>query len=164
MYAGGHVESRSARTRQLLGLMGALLLAGCGLRSTAANLYPELVEHEGKKIDRVRFTGTEPFRPDTLQKVVETKPSRCNFLGLPFCVPFTRIGREEHFLNLGRVQKDVETLERFYRLAGYFGTSVTPSVGLVTSTTATPLKLPKSADGTQTRHGQRHRIRVSRAG
>jgi outer membrane protein insertion porin family len=122
------VASRSARTRQLLGLVGALLLAGCGLRSRAADLYPDLVEHEGKKIDHVRFSGTEPFKPDTLLRVIATQPSRCNFLGLPFCVPFTRIGRQEHFVNLGRIQQDVETLERFYRIAGYFGTRVTPSV------------------------------------
>lgn len=122
------MESRSARSRRLLVLIGALTLAGCGMRSRGAELYPELVEHEGKKVDDVRFTGTEPFERDTLLRVVRTLPSRCNFLGLPVCVPFTRIGREEHFLNLGRVQEDVETLERFYRIAGYFGTSVTPSV------------------------------------
>jgi outer membrane protein assembly factor BamA len=122
------VESRSARFRQLLGLIGALTLAACGLRSRAADLYPELVEQEGKKIDDVRFTGTEPFGRDTLLRVVKTLPSRCNFMGLPVCVPFTRIGRQEHFLNLARIQADVETLERFYRIAGYFGTRVTPTV------------------------------------
>jgi hypothetical protein len=98
------VESRSARTRRLLGLAGALAIAGCGLRSTGADLYPELVEHEGKRVDDVRFTDTEPFARDTLLKVIKTQPSRCNFLGIPLCVPFTRIGRDEHFLNLGRIQ------------------------------------------------------------
>jgi outer membrane protein assembly factor BamA len=69
-----------------------------------------------------------PFSRDTLLTLTETQPSRCNFLGLPICVPFTRIGREEHRLSTASVAGDVETLERFYRIAGYFGTRVTPSV------------------------------------
>jgi outer membrane protein assembly factor BamA len=98
------------------------------VRSTAADLYPELAEHAGKRIEAVRFEGTDPFSADTLRKQVRTQPSRCNFLGLPICVPFTRIGREEHRLNLNSIAEDVATIERFYRISGYFGTRVDPRI------------------------------------
>ena len=102
--------------------------AGCGVRSTAADLYPELAEHAGKRIEAVRFENTDPFSADTLRTQVRTQPSRCNFLGLPLCVPFTRIGREIHTLSLNDIAADVEAIERFYRIAGYFGTRVNPEI------------------------------------
>ncbi|MEX1183821.1 MAG: BamA/TamA family outer membrane protein [Gemmatimonadota bacterium] len=113
---------------RLIGLAGAVVLGACSARSTANELYPELAENAGLRIDDVLFENTDPFSADTLLQIVETKPSRCNFLGLPICVPFTRIGREEHRLSPGRVLSDVVALERFYRVAGYFGTRVVPSV------------------------------------
>ncbi|MGH7464068.1 MAG: BamA/OMP85 family outer membrane protein [Longimicrobiales bacterium] len=91
-------------------------------------MYPEIAERSGTRIDEVLFVDPAPFSRDTLLTLTETQPSRCNFLGLPICVPFTRIGREEHRLSTTRVAGDVETLERFYRIAGYFGTRVTPAV------------------------------------
>ena len=91
-------------------------------------MYPDIAERSGARINDVSFTDPAPFSADTLLTLTETQPSRCNFLGLPFCVPFTRIGREEHRLSTARVAGDVETLERFYRIAGYFGTRVTPAV------------------------------------
>jgi outer membrane protein assembly factor BamA len=111
-------------------LLVAALFAttGCAAAGSAARRYPDIAEQTGARIDDVRFEQTAPFPPDTLLTLTVTQPSRCNFLGLPICVPFTRIGREEHFVNVGRVAADVETLERFYRIAGYFGTQVTPSV------------------------------------
>lgn len=115
-------------TRTVLGLTGALVISACGARSAVIEQYPELAEHAGARISDVNFENTEPFGADTLQKVVETRPSRCNFLGLPVCVPFTRIGREEHYLSAGRIGADLEALERFYRVAGYFGTQASPAV------------------------------------
>ncbi|HSK18014.1 MAG TPA: BamA/TamA family outer membrane protein [Longimicrobiales bacterium] len=91
-------------------------------------MYPDIAERSGTRIDDVLFVDPAPFSADTLLTLTQTLPSRCNFLGLPFCVPFTRIGREEHRLSTARVAGDVETLERFYRIAGYFGTRVTPAV------------------------------------
>jgi outer membrane protein assembly factor BamA len=76
----------------------------------------------------VRFENTAPFSSDTLLQLVRTQPSECRFLGLPLCVPFTRIGRVDHRLNLASVRQDVEDLSSFYRVAGYFGTRVEPSV------------------------------------
>lgn len=109
-----------------LGLAAIVVTSGCAT-STAARLYPEIAEHSGASINDVTFVNPAPFSRDTLLTLTETLPSRCNFLGLPICVPFTRIGREEHTLSATAVANDVETLERFYRIAGYFGTRVTPS-------------------------------------
>lgn len=113
---------------RLWGVLTILVVGACGVRSNIADRYPDVAEHAGRLVDDVRFTGTEPFGADTLLTLIQTQPSRCSFLGLPFCVPFTRIGREEHRLSPGRIESDIETLERFYRVAGYFGTRVEPSI------------------------------------
>jgi outer membrane protein assembly factor BamA len=112
----------------LLALACALAAGGCGVRAVAADLYPQVAEHQGRIIRDVNFVGSEPFRADSLQRLVNTQPSRCSFLGIPVCVPFTRIGRQEHRVNVTRVHGDVETLQRFYRIAGYFNTQVEPTV------------------------------------
>jgi outer membrane protein insertion porin family len=105
-----------------------LITSGCAAASSSARRYPDIAARSGARVDAVRFEQTAPFSADTLLTLTQTQPSRCNFLGLPICVPFTRIGREEHRVNVNRIAGDVETLERFYRIAGYFGTRVTPSV------------------------------------
>jgi outer membrane protein assembly factor BamA len=122
---------RWSANRSLLGVLCLLVVGGCGVRSVAADLYPEVAEHQGRLIREVRFEGTAPFRPDSLQRLIDTQPSRCNFLGIPICVPFTRIGRQEHRVNVSRVAGDVATLERVYRIAGYFNTRVDPTVDAV---------------------------------
>jgi outer membrane protein assembly factor BamA len=122
------VESGVARAWRLIGLTSVLLTSACGVRSMAADLYPQVAEHQGSRIREVSFEGTEPFRADTLQRLVDTQPSRCSFLGVPICVPFTRIGRQEHRVNVNRVHSDVQALEQFYRIAGYFGTRVEPRI------------------------------------
>ena len=103
------------------------MLGACAANTRMAELYPDVAENAGRRIERVDFVDPEPFTSDSLQFIVQTKPSRCNFLGLPFCVPFTRIGREEHRLNPARVDADIQALERLYRIEGYFGTRVEPS-------------------------------------
>src|SRR5690606_33041524 len=80
-----------------IGLAAIVVTSGCAT-SEAARAYPEIADRAGARIDDVRFLDAEPFSRDTLLTLTETKPSRCNFLGLPICVPFTRIGREEHHL------------------------------------------------------------------
>jgi outer membrane protein assembly factor BamA len=116
------------RPWRYLSLACALAAGGCGVRSVAAELYPEVAEHQGRRIRDVNYTGADPFRPDSLQRLVDTQPSRCSFLGLPVCVPFTRIGRQEHRVNVARIHSDVQTLERFYRISGYFNTRVEPTI------------------------------------
>jgi outer membrane protein insertion porin family len=109
-------------------LAALLITSGCAAAGSSARRYPDIAAQSGARVSSVRFERNAPFTSDTLLTLTQTQPSRCNFLGLPICVPFTRIGREEHRVNVGRVAGDVETLERFYRIAGYFGTRVTPSV------------------------------------
>lgn len=108
----------------------AWLVAGCTARASTAELYPEVVEHAGRKVEEVRFTGAEPFGRDTLLTMINTQPSRCSFLGLPFCVPFFGWGRQEFHIQPERVRQDVASLARFYRAEGYFGTRVSPEVDL----------------------------------
>ena len=109
-------------------LLLSLVLAGCGVRSAATELYPEVAEHQGRLIREVRLVNTAPFAPDSLQQLIDTQPSRCRFLGIPICVPFTRIGRDEHRVNVARIAQDVQALQQAFRIAGYFGTLVVPEV------------------------------------
>jgi outer membrane protein insertion porin family len=108
--------------------VGVAVPSGCGVRSQAADLYPQVAEHQGARIAEVRFVNPTPFRSDSLRQLIDTQPSRCNFLGLPLCVPLTRIGRQEHRVNVGRVAGDVANLQQAFRIAGYFNTRVTPRV------------------------------------
>jgi outer membrane protein insertion porin family len=117
-----------AGMRQLIGLAAVLLISACGVRSTAADLYPQLAEHQGRRVSEVRFRNPDPFRADSLARLVNTQPSRCRFLGIPICVPFTRIGREEHHVNAARIEGDLASLEQAFRIAGYFNTRVTPDI------------------------------------
>lgn len=105
-----------------------LAVGGCGARAGARERYPALARFEGREIEHVRFVNPEPLSVDTLSSLIETQPSRCTFLALPICIPFTSIGREEHFLDLETLASDVERLEAYYRLRGYFGASVIPVV------------------------------------
>jgi len=119
---------RHAGVLFLVVLAAVVVGTGCGGRSRGAGLYPELVQYSGREIDAVRFEGAEPFGADTLLQLIETQPSQCSLLGLPLCLPFTRIGQQTHRLNLETVRQDVGRLMLFYRASGYFGTEVRPIV------------------------------------
>ncbi len=128
-----HARSRPRFAAVIVGLAATLLitaLTGCNARTTGAALYPQLVAQTGKQISSVEFIGTEPFSPDTLQKLVVTHPSRCDIAGFPTCIPFTSIGRKVVRLDPETVRRDVLTLMLFYRAEGYFGTRVEPAVEL----------------------------------
>ncbi len=103
-------------------------MGGCATNSRIAQLYPDVAEHAGAEIKAVRFVGGEPFNTDTLAVMIETKPTRCNFLGFPICIPIGGIGREEHTVDPNAVVRDAGRLTVFYRREGYFGTRVTPRV------------------------------------
>jgi outer membrane protein assembly factor BamA len=109
-------------------LLAAAVLAACGARSPGAQRFPEFAEYEDRRITDVRFLGTAPYAADTLQTLIQTEPSRCNLLGLPLCVPFTRIGAQTQRLDLSILGRDVDRLANFYRRKGYFGTVVVPRV------------------------------------
>jgi outer membrane protein assembly factor BamA len=101
---------------------------GCANRSRIAQLYPDVAEHAGKEIKSVRFVGGEPFAADSLQVMIETKPTRCTFLGFPICIPIFGIGREVNHVDPNAVVRDAGRLTVFYRREGYFGTRVTPRI------------------------------------
>ncbi len=114
--------------RSIAPLALTILLGGCATNSRIAELYPDVVEHAGAEVKAVRFVGGEPFSDDTLAVMIETKPTRCNFLGFPICIPIGGIGREEHTVDPNAVVRDAGRLTVFYRREGYFGTRVTPRV------------------------------------
>ncbi len=104
------------------------ILSACAVRTRATQLYPDFVQYGGRKVQSVRFLNIAPFKADSLLTIVETQPTRCSLLGLPLCVPFTKVGQRVSRFSLQRMYEDVVRLETFYRFAGYFGTSVTPKV------------------------------------
>jgi outer membrane protein assembly factor BamA len=105
-----------------------VFMAGCANRSRIAQLYPDVAEHAGAEVKSVRFVGGEPFAADSLQVMIETKPTRCTFLGFPICLPLFGIGREVNHVDPNAVVRDAGRLTVFYRREGYFGTRVTPRV------------------------------------
>lgn len=109
-------------------LGGGWLSSACAVRSAADRLYPELGVYAGRQIHSVAFENTGVYSPDTLARMVQTRPSRCAILGLPFCIPFTSVGRERHVLEPAAVAADVQRLRLFYRIGGFFGTQVQPTV------------------------------------
>ncbi|HET9985224.1 MAG TPA: BamA/TamA family outer membrane protein [Longimicrobiales bacterium] len=122
------VETRRGRVCLLLAVLAALPGWGCALRSPGAGATSQLERHAGENIGAVAFRNTGPYTADTLRTVVQTKPTRCNLLGLPICIPFTSIGRERHALDPGTVTRDVQRLELFYRIGGFFGTRAATDV------------------------------------
>ncbi len=118
-----------ARGARLLGpLLLGLLAGGCVMQAGGSGPYEALKKFGGKNIDAVIFRNAAPFGRDTLLALTMTLPTRCNFLGLPICLPLLHVGQERHTFDATVLQQDVQRLELFYRAAGYFGTQVTPSV------------------------------------
>ncbi|MFW6079823.1 MAG: BamA/OMP85 family outer membrane protein [Gemmatimonadota bacterium] len=105
----------------------AVVVVGCGL-GRGAEAFPEFVRFQGREIDEVEFVDSGPFSADTLDEIVETRPTRCRLLGLPICIPGTDIGREVHRLDLRELERDAARIETFYRASGYYGTRVEPVV------------------------------------
>src|SRR5690606_19241053 len=90
--------------------------------------FPRFAEYEGRRIESVTFVGDLRVPVDSLRAVVATRASRCRFIFLPFCVPFTSIGEEEHFLDLGTLAQDVVNLQFYHRDHGYYAAQVAPRV------------------------------------
>jgi outer membrane protein insertion porin family len=107
----------------------ATALSGCA-RSRAAELYPQLEEFAGRRVDEVVFRNTEPFTSDSLRTITESEATYCQLVPLvfPFCVPGTRLGLKVRSLDLEAVGRDVSRLTALYRQTGYFGTVVFPDV------------------------------------
>src|SRR5687768_17577358 len=97
--------------RGQLGSFALLLLtAACAPRGRMAELYPDVVEHGGAEIKGVEFVGAEPFGIDTLQAMIETKPTHCTLLGFPICLPLGNFGREKHTVDPNAVIRDAGRL------------------------------------------------------
>jgi outer membrane protein assembly factor BamA len=108
--------------------LAASLQATCAGGGPGAQRYPELVPYTDREVRDVGFRGTEPFGEDTLLRIIETRPTGCNLLGLPFCIPFTDIGRQESRLDLNVLRRDADRIAVFFRSSGFFGTGVRPIV------------------------------------
>ena len=109
--------------------MAALaLLPACAARGGApAGPLPQFAQYEGRQVRSVEFEGVLVVPEDSLRSVITTRPTRCRLaLVLPFCIG--RLGREEHRLDLGVLQRDVARIQLAHRDAGYYGTRVLPVV------------------------------------
>ncbi len=105
------------------------LCAACSSATTpAARRYAEFAQYAGKEVNRVVFHDNGPIQSDTLLSVVQTQPTHCSIMGLPICLPFTRLGTERHYLSLDVLARDVQRIVLYYRRAGYYGTRVRPLV------------------------------------
>lgn len=110
-------------------LVGALLLLGaCAAQQQATGPFPRFAEHQGEEVSDVAFSGDIRFSQDSLRAVVRTRPSRCRFLFLPICIPFTDLGREEYRLDLNELARDVSRIQLYHRDHGYYGARVEPNV------------------------------------
>jgi outer membrane protein insertion porin family len=113
----------------LLVLAGGLAVSGCA-RPRVAELYPQLEQHAGRRLDDVVYRNIEPFRRDSLRAITDSEPTRCELIPVifPFCVPGTRIGLRLRLLDLEAVGRDLSRLTALYRQSGYFGSVVIPEV------------------------------------
>jgi outer membrane protein insertion porin family len=124
-FSSGRLRSR---VDCALVLAAAVYYAACSAATPGGRRFPEFVEFAGQEVSRVEFEGNEPISSDTLALVVQTERSHCALLGLPLCLPFTKIGQHKHQLSLETLSRDVSRIALFFRRAGYFGTQVRPTV------------------------------------
>jgi len=117
--------------------------SACALSPPGAELYPELAEYTGREVVEVRITGGAPFSEDELEELIRTEATKCRLLGLPFCIPFTHIGRQERRLDLGVAGQDVVRLATFFRRSGFFGTVVDPEVAPVNGGVAVEFRIDR---------------------
>lgn len=112
----------------LLGSLIGVTLSACALRDAGEEIYPQYADYSGREVDDVEFVDPDPFGGDSLQQLIETRPTRCRLIGLPICIPGTDIGREVNTLSLSTLEEDVTRLTRFYRQNGFFEATVQPEV------------------------------------
>ncbi len=76
------------RRLRAAGLPAALgLLAACAGARPAAGPFPQLQQYEGREVERVEFEGEIVVPRDTLSRVVTTRATSCQFLGV---IPFLK--------------------------------------------------------------------------
>lgn len=101
----------------------AMLGSACAMTSPGAEVYPELAGFSERNIAEVQFAGHDPVPTDTLERLIVTKATHCNFLFCP-----GGLFRSEQHLHLQTLREDVNRLALHYRQIGYFGTTVRPEV------------------------------------
>lgn len=113
----------------ILAAAGLLALSGCA-RPRVAELYPQLEQHAGQRVDQLAFRNIEPFSRDSLRAITESEETRCELVPvlLPFCFPGTNWGLRLRVVDLEAVGRDVNRLTALYRQSGYFGSLVVPEV------------------------------------
>jgi outer membrane protein assembly factor BamA len=118
-----------AGRRPVLVLVAVLAVwTGCA-KPRVAEIYPQVSEYDGRRIEELTFTDPEPFGADSLAALTETEATRCALLGIvPFCFPGTDWGLRVGRLNMRTVGQDLARLEQLYRQTGYFGTRVIPEI------------------------------------
>src|SRR5690606_28623123 len=92
-----------------------LAFAACVRQPAASGPFPGFAEYQGEEVRGVSFGGDLRFSSDSLRAVIRTRPSRCRFLFLPFCIPIVNLGREEYRLDLDELARDVVRLQLYHR-------------------------------------------------
>jgi outer membrane protein insertion porin family len=105
----------------------ALGTAGCG-QPRVAEVYPQVAEYDGRRIEEMTFENTDPFSADSLESLIETRATDCSLLFLPFCFPGTDWGLRVARLDMRTLGADLSRLGLLYRQNGYFGTRVVPEI------------------------------------
>ena len=126
-----HSYTRSReKNLSFFSLLAALLLAaGCAAAPASGDgPFPRYAEYENREIGRVDFVGDIRVPVDSLRAVVATRASRCRFLFLPICIPFTSVGREVHRLQMSTLAQDVVNLQLYHRDHGFWNAQVAPRV------------------------------------
>lgn len=126
--SGSGAARRIGRLRRYALLVGLLLLSACATGQQATGPFPRFSEFAGAEVRRVSFSGDLRIPRDSLHAVVSTRPSRCRFIFLPICVPFTSLGRDEYRLDLNELARDVARVQLYHRDHGYYGAQVAPNV------------------------------------
>jgi outer membrane protein insertion porin family len=122
------VQRRARGLPLLLLLCLGAVLGACGPAAVAAGPFPRFAEFANREIAEVHFAGDLQLPVDSLRAVIVTRPTRCHLLFLPICIPGTRIGLQEHRLDLVELARDVARLQLYYRDHGYYATRVVPTV------------------------------------
>lgn len=125
----GPLARSAARLWPLALAASAVILSGCVQPGgPAARPFPAFEEYEDREVRRVEFIGQLELPVDSLEAVIITRPTRCWFIFLPICVPFTDVGRDPYELDLDELSRDVVRVQLYYRDHGYYGTRIVPSV------------------------------------
>lgn len=105
-----------------------LLVGACAPPAPETGPFPAFAEFAGREVAEVEFTGELVVPEDSLRDAIVTRPTRCQLLFLPVCIPGTNIGRDVYLLDLPELARDVARIRLFHRDFGYYGTQVAPQV------------------------------------